>query len=133
MKPAGAGPTVSGRFRSVQRSARSVAGELLDGRGNPAPDVSAVVIAAGRKLVGTRGALFERLFAVAFQHQVGGAPDVDLGYHVGKMYAAISKRLIGDISYRVSTRRVGALSAEASSFYLSVNRYYDGARNVFCL
>jgi hypothetical protein len=27
--------------------------------------------------------LFKRLVAVAFQHQGGGAPDVDLGYHMG--------------------------------------------------
>ena len=26
----------------------------------------------------------ERLLAVALEHQVGGAPDVDLGYHAAK-------------------------------------------------
>jgi hypothetical protein len=27
--------------------------------------------------------LFERLVAVPLQHQGGGAPDIDLGYHAG--------------------------------------------------
>jgi len=39
----------------------------------------AVVIAVGRELVGARGALLERLLAVALEDQVGGAPDIDLG------------------------------------------------------
>jgi hypothetical protein len=29
--------------------------------------------------------LLERLVAVAFQHQGGGAPDIDLRYHAGKI------------------------------------------------
>src|ERR1700757_1588929 len=80
-KPARAKSTVSGAVRSVQRSGRRGVGELLDGNGDPAPGVRAVVIAAGRELVGARDALFERFLAVALQHQGGGAPDIDLGYH----------------------------------------------------
>ena len=29
--------------------------------------------------------LVERFVAVALEHQVGGAPDIDLGYHAGKI------------------------------------------------
>jgi hypothetical protein len=48
------------------------------------------VIAVGHKLVGTPGALLERLLALAFEHQVGGTPDIDLGYHCGrKLQAAV--------------------------------------------
>ena len=60
-------------------------GELLNGRGDPAPGVGAVVIAVGRELVGPRGALLERFFAIALQHQGRGTPDIDFGYHAGKI------------------------------------------------
>src|SRR5689334_22884481 len=59
---------VTGPFRSVQRSGRCRVGELLNGGGDPAPGVGAVVIAVGRKLVGPRDALLERFIAVALQH-----------------------------------------------------------------
>jgi hypothetical protein len=59
-------------------------GELLNRRGDPAPGVSTVVIAIRRELVGACGALFKRFLAVALQHQGGGAPDIDLGYHTGE-------------------------------------------------
>jgi hypothetical protein len=45
----------------------------------------AVVIAFGRELVCTRGALLERVLTVTLEHQGGGAPDVDLGYHAEKV------------------------------------------------
>ena len=54
------------------------------GIGNPAPGHRAVVIAVGRKLVDTRGALLKRLLAIAFEHQVGGSPNIDLRYHATK-------------------------------------------------
>ena len=59
--------------------------ELPDGTGDPAPGHRAVVIAFGRELVGTRGALLERVLTVTLEHQGGGAPDVDLGYHAEKV------------------------------------------------
>ena len=47
-----------------------------------APDHRSRGVAHGRfELVGTRGALLERLLAIAFEHQVGSTPDIDLGYH----------------------------------------------------
>src|SRR6202043_1135885 len=73
--------------RSVNRARRHVVGELLDGGGNPAPRRRAIVIAVGRELVGARAALLERFLAVALEHQIGGAPDIDLGYHAGKLQA----------------------------------------------
>ena len=76
-----------GPVRSVRRSGRCVVRELLDGGGNPAPGRRAVVITVGRELVSARRALLERLLTVALQHQIGGAPDIDLGYHAGKLQA----------------------------------------------
>jgi hypothetical protein len=79
------GPTVSGLFRSVQRSRRCGVGELNDRGGDAAPGVSAVVIAGGRELVDAQIALLERFLAEALQHQGGSAPDIDLGYHARKI------------------------------------------------
>jgi hypothetical protein len=73
------------RFRSVQRTGRRLVGELADGIGDPAPDGGAVVIVLRSELVGARGAFLERLVAVPLEHQVGGAPDVDLGYHANQV------------------------------------------------
>ena len=77
----GALVVVAGPFRSVQRSGRCGVGELNDRAGDPAPRVSAVVIASGRKLLDAPVALLERFVAIPLQHQGGGAPDIDLGYH----------------------------------------------------
>ena len=49
--------------------------------GYPAPHGLAFIIVLRGELVGTRSALLKRLVAVALEHEVGGAPDVDLGYH----------------------------------------------------
>jgi hypothetical protein len=46
----------------------------------------AVVIVLRRQFIGARGAFLEGLGSVPLQHQVGGSPDVDLGYHAGKLY-----------------------------------------------
>ncbi|MGA7869033.1 MAG: hypothetical protein WCA23_34550 [Stellaceae bacterium] len=45
------------------------------------------MIAVGGKLVGARAALVECFLAVALEHQIGGAPDIDLGYHADKLQA----------------------------------------------
>ena len=66
----------------MKSSGRCAVGELLDSCGDPAPDGRPVVILAGREFVDAFGALLERLLAVALEHQGGGTPDVDLGYHV---------------------------------------------------
>jgi len=60
--------SVSKAFQSVQRSRRYGVDELLNGGGDPAPGISAVVIAIGRELVGASGALLEGFLAVALQH-----------------------------------------------------------------
>jgi hypothetical protein len=58
------------------------------------------VIPVSSELLGARGALLERLLPVAFQHQVGGAPDIDLGYHGGKIRTvAVDKRLTPIIAW----------------------------------
>jgi hypothetical protein len=71
--------------RSVQRTAWRLVRELVDGGGDAAPHRGAVIILLGREFIGARGAFLERLVAVALQHQVGGPPNVDLGYHAGKV------------------------------------------------
>jgi len=57
---------------------------LGDGIPDPAPDRYAVVIVGGCQLTGARFAFLERLLAIALEHQVGGASDIDLGYHAAK-------------------------------------------------
>jgi len=69
----------------VRRPGRRGVGELLDGRRDPAPGVGAIVIAGGRELVNAQVALLERSVAVALQHQGGGTPDIDLGYHAANI------------------------------------------------
>jgi hypothetical protein len=68
----------------VHRSGRRVVGELADCGGNPAPDCGAIVVAGGGELVGPRCAFLEHFVAIALEHQFGGAPDIDLGYHAEK-------------------------------------------------
>jgi hypothetical protein len=43
------------------------------------------MIAVGRDLVGARGALLERLLAVALENKVRGAPDIDFRDHTGRL------------------------------------------------
>ena len=56
-------------------------GELNDRSVYPAPGIGAVVIAVCCQLVNASAALVERFIAIAFQHQGGGTPDIDLRYH----------------------------------------------------
>jgi|HubBroStandDraft_3_1064219.scaffolds.fasta_scaffold332967_3 hypothetical protein len=67
---------------SVRRAGRRHVGELADGLGDPAPCRLAMVIVLGRQFVGARSAFLKGLRAVLLEHQGGGTPDVDLGYHV---------------------------------------------------
>ena len=55
-------------------------GELANGVGDPAPHGLAAVIVLRGELVAARSAFLKGLVAVALEHEVGGAPDVDLGY-----------------------------------------------------
>ena len=48
------------------------------------------MVLLGEKLIGARGAFLERFLAVALEHEVGGAPDIDLGYHAEKNWAAFA-------------------------------------------
>ena len=68
----------------MQRPGRCGVTELLNRGCDPAPGIGPVVIAVRRELVGTGAALLERFVAVALQHQGGGTPDIDLGYHAWK-------------------------------------------------
>jgi hypothetical protein len=66
-------------------SGRRGVGELNDSGRDPAPGIGAIVIAGGCELVDAPVALLERFVAVTLQHQGGGTPDIDLGYHGGKI------------------------------------------------
>jgi hypothetical protein len=58
--------------------------ELIDRIDNPTPDRRAAGITSGRELVGPFSPFHQSCIAVAFEHQVRRAPNVDLGYHVTK-------------------------------------------------
>ena len=58
--------------------------EFGHGRHDPAPGCSPVVTAGKREFVSSRGAVLDRLLAVAFEHQLRCPPNVDLGYHAEK-------------------------------------------------
>jgi len=58
--------------------------ELVDGIRDAVPDRGTIVIAAGRELVGARGAFHVGVPAVALEHKVCGAPDFDFRYHAGQ-------------------------------------------------
>src|SRR5207237_10284641 len=73
-------------FGSVHRPGRRFVCELGDRIPDPAPDRYAVVIVGGCQLIGARFAFLERLLAIAREHRVGGAPDIDLGYHAAKLH-----------------------------------------------
>src|SRR5215831_16648071 len=61
------------------RSGRPVR-ELTDGIGDPAPHGVAFVIVLRSEFVGARR-FPQRPCGHTFEHEVGGVPDVDLGYH----------------------------------------------------
>ena len=42
---------------------------------------------AAASLVGARFASLERLLAVSLEHEIGGAPDIDLGFHAAKLHS----------------------------------------------
>src|ERR1700730_4816552 len=100
-----AGGVVSGPFRSVQRSGRRGVGELLDGGGDPAPGIDAIVIAGGHELVDAPVALLEHFVAIALQHQGVGAPDIDLGVSRDEYCRlAVEKGLTPTIAVSANTR-----------------------------
>jgi hypothetical protein len=59
--------------------------KLHDRRADAVPHRLAVVIAGRRELVGPCGTFIERFLAMAFEHQVGSAPNVDIRYHGRKI------------------------------------------------
>src|SRR5690349_19900187 len=71
--------------RSVHRSRRRRVRELPDCVDDPEPDRYTDGVTSCREFVGSSGALHLGRVAVAFKHQVGDAPDVDLGYHAAKL------------------------------------------------
>jgi len=75
----------SGITRSVERPGRCLVCKLTDGIGDPAPHGLAVVIVLRGEFISARGAFVRRLVAVALKHEVGGTPDLDLGYHRGEV------------------------------------------------
>ena len=72
-------PVVSGAAR------RSCGSQLANGVGDPAPHGPRRCNVLRGELVAARSA-FPGLVALAFEHEVGGAPDVDLGYHGNRLH-----------------------------------------------
>ena len=68
----------------MERPGRRLVGELADGIGDPAPHRPADVIVLRGEFVGARGAFLNGPVAIPLEHEVGGSPDVDLGYHGGQ-------------------------------------------------
>src|SRR5437764_15495213 len=97
-------------FGSVHRPGRRFVCELGGRIPDPAPDRYAVVIVGGCQLIGARFAFLERLLAIALEHQVGGAPDIDLGSSRGKNCTlAVYKSLTPQIALLAKMRvRVAA-------------------------
>ena len=85
--PGGEESNLGDRFGGVPISAAVRVVSLLNGSCDPTPGIGAVVIAVRRELVDAGAALLERLVAVAFEHQGGGTPDIDLGYHARALQA----------------------------------------------
>ena len=67
---------------SVERPGWRPVRKLADGIGDPAPDGLAFVIVLRGEFVGACGTFLNGLVAIPLEHEVGGAPDVDLGYHI---------------------------------------------------
>ena len=81
------------------------------------------MIAVGRKLVDTRGALLKRLLAIAFEHQVGGSPNIDLRYHATKGARLRSKPF--NFALHASTYQSALLRSPTVS-----DRFFHEARNM---
>jgi hypothetical protein len=59
--------------------------ELPDSVDNPKPDRHTGEVAISREFLGSFGTFRPRLIAEAGERQVGDPPDVDLGYHAGRL------------------------------------------------
>jgi hypothetical protein len=76
---------VMGHYPAVSAPARAaycLRAEPRHPRSGAGP--GAVLVSRGRELVGAHRAFLQRLFAVALEHEVGGTPDIDFGYHAEK-------------------------------------------------
>ena len=69
----------------VNRPRRRHVFYLPDRINNPPPDRLASPIARLSKLFRPYRAFYVRLVAVALEHQVGDAPDIDFGDHAGRL------------------------------------------------
>ena len=77
-------------WRSAKKARRRFVGQLSGRGGDPALDGGAVVIVLRSEFIGPGGAFLEGVVAVPFEHQGGGAPDVDLRYHLHNLHAVTS-------------------------------------------
>jgi len=94
------------RRQSVYRSGRCYVHELLDCTRNPPPDRNAGRIPDLSEFVGPSRAFCLGQVAITLQHQVGDAPDVDLGDHAVKSYKS-------NLYRRLSTRKGKAARSAA--------------------
>ena len=64
---------------------RRLVRELGHGRHDPAPGCRPIIIACERKFVSARSALLKCIIAIALEHELYGAPNVDLRYQIAKL------------------------------------------------
>jgi hypothetical protein len=69
----------------VYGSGRCPVDELPHCIGDPPPDRFAGPIALFRKFFRPYSTFYIRLVAVALEHQIGDAPDIDFGDHAGRL------------------------------------------------
>jgi hypothetical protein len=88
----------------VHRSRKRRVRELPDGVDDPEADRYPDGVTSCRELVGSSGTLHLGRGAVAFEHQVRDAPNIDLGYHATKRLEA-SASISAQARIRQMTRR----------------------------
>src|SRR6516165_8125891 len=99
--------------RLVHQSRGRPVRELLDRTGDKPPDSGAIVIALLRKLFRPYSTFYVSLVAVALEHQVSDAPDIDLGDHAGRLSAE-----------RLGTVNTASIRNSQNGSALAVNRYW---------
>ena len=107
----------------MQWSGRCRVHQLPDCIGNPPPHRRAGTIAIQGQLLHPYRAFCRGLIAVAFQHQVGDAPDVDLGDHARKSYR--SNLYLRLKRKKGQTREIGGLRGRRPRPYIEAMRHLD--------
>src|SRR5215831_3581848 len=93
----------------MHQSDRSRVRDLPDRIDDPTPARLTGGIAVRGEFIGPSGALLSRCVAVPPEHQVGGAPDIDLGHHAQKLDGTAYKTVTAGGRFGRSPARIEAL------------------------